>query len=92
MGTICEFCGATLKNQKAVYYHKKKCKKYKEYKKKMVEIEKVIKNHISKGYDIEDLFTAEESFVKSMIYDINKQIGDIRGFLQRILSILENLK
>lgn len=96
MGNTCEFCGKSLKNQKAKYSHKKSCKNWQTYEAKMQEIGKIIQETLLSGGNPDDLFQVEEdeSFVRTRIYAINKDLGEIRGMVRRLLENkeLKNIK
>jgi len=86
----CEFCGKEVEKGK-LGSHKGSCKKYREFKKFMVELEEIVKEKWLKGEieDVSQINIAKEKEIEKLIADINKQLGEVRMLLRKILEKLE---
>ena len=86
----CEFCGREVEEGK-LGAHRGSCKRYREFKKFMEGLERIVKEKWLKGEitDVSQINIAKEKEIENLIADINKQLGEIRGLLRKILEKLE---
>jgi len=84
----CEFCGKVLSSKHQLNSHYGACKKAKEFSDLMKEVESVLKSKFQTGEftSPNQINLVKQSEIEKHIADINKQLGEIRGLLRKILE------
>jgi len=87
---ICEFCGREVDERK-MGAHRGACKKYREFKDMMAKLEDMLKEKWVKGEfsDISQINIVRDTIIENYIADINKQLGEVRMLLRKILEKLK---
>jgi len=84
----CEFCGKTFTSQHQLNSHYGACKKAKEFHLLMKEVESILKEKFAKGefFSSQQISLVKQTQVEKQIAEINKQLGEIRSLLRKLLE------